>query len=249
MPLSDVLQRNGRAIDVAVAAWATPLRGGSRACPLCGWSFRWFTRGKLSVRPKPSGYCPRCNSKPRHRWFRLHLDALLPSSRVDRLAVLHIAPAHSTYRVLSQLPLAAYVTAGRDRSRRLALRCDLEARAIKEASFDVVVCIHVLEHVDDDQLAMRTLFEVTKPGGIVAVGVPVNDTGSTIEDPAITDPAEREKAFGEPDHRRWYAADIVDRLRAAGFHDVDPLLTAQAPSAVRDRYGLTRGEGLFLCRR
>jgi hypothetical protein len=45
---------------------------------------------------------------------------------------------------------------------------------------------------------------------------------TTYEDPSITAPEERERAFLQRDHVRLYAPDIADRLRSAGF--VDPLV-------------------------
>ena len=39
----------------------------------------------------------------------------------------------------------------------------------------------------------------------------------TYEDPSITEPNEREKAFGQSDHVRAYGQDYADRLREAGF--------------------------------
>ena len=39
----------------------------------------------------------------------------------------------------------------------------------------------------------------------------------TVEDPTVTDPAEREKLFGQRDHVRRYGLDVVTRLEDAGF--------------------------------
>ena len=40
---------------------------------------------------------------------------------------------------------------------------------------------------------------------------------ATYEDFSITDPIDRERAFGQNDHVRIYAMDYVDRLKQAGF--------------------------------
>jgi ubiquinone/menaquinone biosynthesis C-methylase UbiE len=44
--------------------------------------------------------------------------------------------------------------------------------AIASDSFDVVVCEQVLEHLQNPQTAMRELARVTRPGGILVIGVP-----------------------------------------------------------------------------
>ena len=41
--------------------------------------------------------------------------------------------------------------------------------AVRRRSFDLILCSHVLEHVADDQTAMREMARVLKPGGLVIV--------------------------------------------------------------------------------
>lgn len=237
-----------RFLDGAVALRTLPLRGGRFHCPCCGWSFRRFTAGGRRIRTKVDGYCPRCNSKPRHRWLWLHLPAMLRQENRPSASVLHIAPAHSTFRALSRMQLETYVTAGLDSSTRYSLRMDLTRPALT-ARFDVVICIHVLEHLDDDHGALVGLTDLVESDGIVAIGVPTRSTGPTLEDPSITDPVQRERLFGEPDHRRWYGLDIIERIERAGLKVVESHLTDDAPAEQRVRCGLKAGEGLFICRR
>jgi hypothetical protein len=77
----------------------------------------------------------------------------------------------------------------------------------------------VLEHIPDDILAMRELYRVMKKGGWGIFQVPIRQTlEKTYEDFSITDPKEREKAFGQNDHVRWYGQDYKDRLKRVGFN-------------------------------
>jgi ubiquinone/menaquinone biosynthesis C-methylase UbiE len=63
----------------------------------------------------------------------------------------------------------------------------------------------VLEHVSNDTEAMLELFRVLKPGGWAIVQVPIDKSRDiTFEDPYITSPDERERAFGQYDHLRLY---------------------------------------------
>jgi len=65
---------------------------------------------------------------------------------------------------------------------------------------------------------MRELFRVLKPGGTAVLQVPISlSLQTTIDDPSVTDPRERERRFGQYDHVRIYGSDYPERLRAAGF--------------------------------
>src|SRR5262249_12426105 len=75
---------------------------------------------------------------------------------------------------------------------------------------------HVLEHVPDDRRAMREFYRVLKPGGWAILLVPIT-VERTFEDPAVVDPAERLRLFGQEDHVRRYGPDYGDRLSEAGF--------------------------------
>jgi len=84
------------------------------------------------------------------------------------------------------------------------------------ASFDVIYCSHVLEHVVNDQMAMRELWRVLAPDGWAVFLVPIT-APSTIEDWRIRTPEDRERVFGQRDHVRRYGPDFESRLQRAGF--------------------------------
>jgi len=66
---------------------------------------------------------------------------------------------------------------------------------------------HVLEHITDDRAAMRELRRILRPGGWAIVMVPIeHGRTTTYEDPSITTPEERERAYWQSDHVRLYAA-------------------------------------------
>jgi len=55
------------------------------------------------------------------------------------------------------------------------LKCDLGSDALRELKperFDTVVCVNVLEHIEDDRKALANLFEILEPGGRLLLHVP-----------------------------------------------------------------------------
>ena len=187
-------------------------RGDDVLCPVCGHSFDRFKDDWN----RANALCWRCGSQERHRAQWLVLAGPRGLLRGAR-SLLHLAPEWSLRHRLRAVRGLRYVTADLDGD-DVDLRLDVTALDLPDASFDAVLCSHVLEHVDDDATAMRELARVTAPGGWCLVMVPL-DLGreETYENRAITAPADRLRAFWQHDHVRLYAADIGDRLADAGF--------------------------------
>lgn len=128
------------------------------------------------------------------------------------------------------------------------INMDITRLEFPDATFDAVICSHVLEHVHDDRLAMRELRRVLKPGGWAIIQVPRRKgLEHTDEDITITDPQERFRRFGQADHFRIYGTDLKERLSGAGFAvEVVPFSQSFTP-AERFRYGLPNAEDVYFC--
>lgn len=78
------------------------------------------------------------------------------------------------------------------------IRLDITDMNLEDNFFDVIICNHVLEHIEDDRKAMSELFRVLKPGGEAILQVPISKYNKeTFEDFSIILPEEREKYFGQ----------------------------------------------------
>ncbi len=90
-----------------------------------------------------------------------------------------------------------------------AVRCDLTRAAdfepLMQERLDTVVCLNVLEHVEDDAAGLANMYRVLEPGGRAIVLVP---EGMSIY-------GEFDRVLG---HARRYSADeLREKARAAGF--------------------------------
>lgn len=218
-----VLNAFPRSVLQRVAGWSVPvaglfMRGRRYRCPVCGRGFRRMLPYGY-VRVRENALCPSCLSLERHRllwlWLGRETDLFKSLPRV-----LHIAPEvclRSHFRRLYRGARDRYVTA--DMESPLAdLHFDVQRIPLPDASFDAVICNHLLEHVADDGLALRELRRILAPGGWGVVMCPVDYAREkTFEDDSIVDPDERTRIFGQYDHRRIYGRDYAERLSAAGF--------------------------------
>ena len=214
---------------------------GSRvACPCCGRRMRTFAR----FHGLPD-QCPHCGSLMRHRAMLLYLrDVLrLPEERGD---VLHVGPGPALGRWFGTLEGVRYVTFDLD-SPLATVQGDVTRLPFDDSSFDLILCLHVLEHVDDDRAGMRELQRVLAPGGKAVIQVPPSDLDETFEDPAVVTPEARDRVFGQWDHVRICGGDYGDRLEEAGFEvrEVDPV--AALDESTRAEFGLRTGESFYLC--
>ena len=128
------------------------------------------------------------------------------------------------------------------------VKMDVHNIPFPENTFDVVICNHVLEHVDDSDVVMKEFYRVMKPGGWGIFQVPIDlESTTTKEDKSITDPKEREKLYWQSDHLRLFGLDYPDKLRNAGFKVTESNFINQIEKDLIIRYALPKDEIIYLC--
>jgi len=128
------------------------------------------------------------------------------------------------------------------------INLDLTNIPFIDNSFDSIICNHVLEHIQDDKIAIKELFRVLKPNGWAIIQVPIEpNREKTLEDTSAISPTEREKIFGQSDHVRRYGHDFRERLEQAGFEFNEILCAKEIPEKLVIKYSLIKHEKFYFC--
>ncbi|NQW35916.1 MAG: class I SAM-dependent methyltransferase [Flavobacteriales bacterium] len=245
-----ILNTIPRPFLIKVSYWISPFlafwyRGNTYTDPIDGKSFRKFLPYGYGEQ-RPNVLAPSTLSLERHRLLWLYLQNET-SFFTAPLKVLHMAPEQCFLKRFKALKNLDYTSADLY-APHVDVKADICNLPFADASFDVVFCNHVLEHIDDDAKAMQELYRVLKLGGFGIFQIPQDlNREKTYEDFSITDPKERTKHFGQYDHVRIYGRDYFDRLRAVGFDVKEVDLSKTLSEEIINKYRLTKGEILPVC--
>ena len=202
-------------------------------CPVCGWKGnRFLAYSDLGKGISREALCPRCHGLPRHRLLLFYLRERTPLESMP-WRVLHVSPNPGLRAYCKQLPGKLYVCIDRVPKRamiKMDAMSDITALSFPAGTFDLLICFHVLEHVREDQAAIRELARVLKPGGIAFIDIPIDwNCQRTIE-------------YGRPDkdqgHYRMYGLDFLDRLRSDRFLPVVEDFAKEIEPSIRARHGV-----------
>lgn len=218
----------------------------SRYCPVCENTSEAFN--SFGFKPRNDAICPICGALERHRLIWLYLMKELGFAQSHNAKrMLHVAPEKVFIGKFKALLGDLYLTADIG-NRNVMVQMDITDIQYPENSFDYILCSHVLEHVDDDYKAMREFYRVLRPGGWAILLVPIVKQGSTFEDHNITEPEERMRVFGHPEHVRNYGEDYPERLSVSGF-EVKTIVPSDFLSFDEiEHMGITKASGeIFFC--
>lgn len=187
---------------------ASPLYLGSRyECSICGACLREF------VLTKNEKKCPVCGSLGRDRRLIKIIDGFVfPGARI-----LDFSPSRPVFRSLKRRDDVVYIASDLSGDFLSDEKFDITNISAPSESFDLIVCYHVLEHVERDLDAMEEISRVLSPGGKAIIQTPFK-AGEIFEDSTATTPEKRAELFGQDDHVRIYSPQgLRDRMRKTGF--------------------------------
>lgn len=182
--------------------------------------------------------CPRCGSLQRTRrlWQILNSDFLSKEAKI-----LDFSPSRSLYRLLKKYPYYLSTDLSGDFLSKAAL--DITNIAMESESFDLIICYHILEHIENDIKAMEELYRVLRRGGNCLIQTPFKQ-GEIYEDATIKSHEEREIHFGQFDHVRIYSIEgLKNRLENVGFK----VTTKHFNSEFENLNGFSAEETVLIC--
>jgi hypothetical protein len=193
--------------------------GATVLCNICRWQGDAF-EGRQHVE---FSTCPDCGSNGRDRFLHWCLTERVPLHAA--LRVIECSPRLGQAYRDAMATWFFYRTSDYDlRAHAGNLRLDLQAIDLPDASVDVILCAHVLEHVPDTDKALAELRRIIAPGGHLLLQVPVLQ-GKTA-------PPTEPEFHGDHTPVFWrFGFDLTDLLRRLGFA-TELLCTAQLVEAV-----------------
>jgi SAM-dependent methyltransferase len=201
------------------AALASTTEQAAAQCNVCGWRGAAFG----GTEHCESASCPGCGSIARDRFlywcwtqrtrYDPHAVVLETSPRLD-----------GSYRA-KMAERVRYVCSDFDESAHAGqIVLDLQQIDLPDASIDVVLTPHVLEHVPDTDRALSELLRILRPGGHVLLQVPFPQ--------ARTSRPPKPEYHGDSTLVHWrFGWDLADLTRRHGF-ETDILVTTELSDAV-----------------
>jgi SAM-dependent methyltransferase len=174
-------------------------------CNICGGEEFDYGPNKRLSRTKKLPVCKNCGSAERHRVFRethLRLRECLPYHLYSCLQISNDLSVQSEW--FKNYELSIY---GSQNS------IDLQQIDRETDSYDIVICNHVLEHVERDVDALGELFRIFNQHGLLQISVPQPYVFKTTNDWGFPDP----KQFG---HYRMYGRDIKEKFEQVMIKDM-----------------------------
>lgn len=191
-------------------------------CSCCGKKFRRFLNFnyKLPIYNKniyletyKNTICPYCLSLPRHRIICEYLNNNI--NLLKNKKILIFAAERGIKKWLDNRNIK-YKTA--DLYEKADLKIDITDINLKDNSYDVVFCNHVLEHVDNYRKAIEELNRIIATNGVLICSVPIDITlKETMETKNKETKEERKNKYGQADHFRNFGLDFKNILESCKF--------------------------------
>jgi len=159
--------------------------------------------------------CPNCLSTNRER---LVIAAIETFYSFNKISILHLSPEKYVYQFLAKHAnvITADLNPGfyQNVDNKIQQQ-DVTKLQFDDEHFDMVIANHILEHIPNDDKAIKEIYRVLKKNGIAILQVPYSETiPTTLESPKIQDPSQQSALYGQKDHVRIYQLEqYIEKLK------------------------------------
>ena len=189
--------------------------------------------------------CPICEASDRNRWQKYVLENFTDIIQKE-CNVLHIAPEEHIYKLISLNTKCDYYLGDILRG-KTDHKVDLTDIQFKDDFFDYIIANHVLEHIENLDLAFAEIKRVLKSTGKLIISFPICMDIKTKEDKSITKPEDRLIEYGQSDHVRLFGSDYKEYIEKRNFKvevmSPQNMLTAD----VIKKYGMIENDVILIC--
>ncbi|MCI9342258.1 MAG: methyltransferase domain-containing protein [Lachnospiraceae bacterium] len=194
--------------------------------------------------------CPYCYSVDKYRWLWHVLEHNTNLKQLKNGKILHFAPEKP---ILSKIKKfigtgVEYITGdlAPGHAEHIVDMTDIQ---FANDQFDLIIACNVLEHIPDEQAAIRELKRVLKPNGVIVLMIPICFDMDTFEDPSINSDEKRLRYYRQEDHVRLYGNDYVKQFEKYGLNIKNIKPEKYFSSKEQKQYGLTKVSPILLCRK
>lgn len=194
-------------------------------CPCCNKTFKQFLNAKYKkqyaqrfINHYKNTMCPNCGSAPRQRIICHYLNenkSLILNNK-GKTDILIFA---AEYSIKKWMKKNRYQFVTVDLNNLLAdVLLDIQDTHFASNTWSLIICNHVLQHVENHTAALKELKRILKPEGVLMLSVATNrNLDTTYEDPAIVTNEQRLELYGEEDYLRIFGNDFEKLLINIGF--------------------------------
>ncbi len=205
-------------------------------CPCCESILPYFIHLSNYKGISWHSACPSCDSRSRHRGLTQlipHLKKLLPIQP----KIIHFAPETVLFNSISSLNSNSYQTSDFFLKDVDFSGENLESLSFKNASFDLAICNHILEHLKKDGQAISELSRILTNSGILILTVPGDFTQKkTIE----------HKNTDSNGHYRHYGKAIIKKLEEH-FYKIDSIDLHYFNNLNKQIIAIKKNDFVFIC--
>ena len=194
---------------------------------------------------RKNALCPGTFSLERHRLLWLYLKKETDFFNSNN-KILHFAPEQCFHKFFKSF-FKNYTTTDLN-SPIVDIKADICNLPFNDNSFDYILCNHVLEHIYDDEKAMKEIYRVLNKNGIAILQVPIDiNSNYTHEGRDIDNKQDRNKLFGQYDHLRMYGLDYFKKLKNIGFKVKNENYLSNISQDEKDKYSLNNAGSIPVC--